>query len=93
MTQLCGEQEGEKDTMSERVVPRRRQAEEIEHRLGRLHRRKLEAKVPCSLTASTSKYKCKFPDCLVITQAAADQSLPPPPKKQQSSDISDIMSR
>lgn len=78
-------------------VPRRRQAEEIGHRLGRLARRaevRGEAQVPRAPstphhggTKAAGGYSDPGP------QAKAAATLSEPPKKRQGNEISDLMSR
>ena len=70
-------------------VPRRRKSEDIDYRLGRLARKRIEAQVPSSLVCkSLNKEKIEG-----IFQAKAAESLPGPPLKKQGAEISDLMSR
>ena len=70
-------------------VTRRRKTEDIDYRLGRLARKRVEAQVPSPLACkSLNKEEIEG-----IFQAKAAESLPGPPLKKQGAEISDLMSR
>ena len=70
-------------------VPRRRKSEDIDYRLGRLARKRVEAQVSSPLACkSLNKEEIEG-----IFQAKAAESLPGPPLKKQGAEISDLMSR
>ena len=70
-------------------VPRRRKSEDIDYRLGRLARNRVEAQVYSPLACKSlnkEEIEGRF-------QAKAAESLPGPPIKKQGAEISDLMSR
>ena len=70
-------------------VPRRRKSEDIDYRLGRLARKRVEAQVSSPLACKSLNKE----EIDGIFQAKAAESLPGPPLKKQGAEISDLMSR